>query len=564
MRTFGKILYNDLTEDWHIRTLEAHVRMKLKRVFLKVRASQVPPYRFPNTPESCADLDWFMQRYPLEISSGDRARMTKGCKVFAKETRENEKFLKPDYRPQPISFKDGLAARDYQTSFAQLFWRIKRTICGDALGIGKTITAITAMTNPKTLPALVVVQTHMPKHWQEKIEEFTNLRVHFITKSRPDNYKLPVADVYILKYTGLAGWCDYFSMGVIKSVYFDEIQELRREESMRYKAAKTIANYSHVEYVMGLTATPVYNYADELFNVLNVVKPECLGTRDEFLREWGYYRGNNRIIVHDPKALGTYLREQYLFIRRTRKEVGRELPPINKIVHYVDYDEKEVKKSYDIAKALAIKVTEGSYTERGQAARELDMLARMVTGISKARYVAEYVKILLENNVPVLLTGWHRDVYDIWKEEFAEHNPVFYTGKESLNQKEKSKKAFIDGETNLMIISLRSGVGLDGLQHRSSTIVFGELDWSPKIHDQIIARLDRDGQLNQVTAIFLMSDTGSDIPIMELLGLKSSQAHGITDPLEAVAKRHSDDSRIKLLASQYLKGKKKELEIVNK
>jgi SNF2 family DNA or RNA helicase len=169
--------------------------------------------------------------------------------------------------------------------------------------------------------------------------------------------------------------------------------------------------------------------------------------------------------------------------------------------------------------------------------------------------VAQYVRILLENDEPVVLAGWHRDVYNIWLSELAEFNPVMYTGSETGPQKEKAKAAFVNGETNLFIISLRSGAGLDGLQKRCKTIVIGELDWSPKVHDQLIGRVDRDGQPEQVTAIFLVSDCGSDPVIINLLGLKASQSHGIVDPLTMPAEQYSDESRMKVLAQNYLNRK---------
>ncbi len=83
-------------------------------------------------------------------------------------------------------------------------------------------------------------------------------------------------------------------------------------------------------------------------------------------------------------------------------------------------------------------------------------------------------------------------------------------------------------------------------------MVVGELDWSPKVHDQLIARADRDGQPEQVNVFFPVSEYGSDPVIINLLGLKSSQSHGIIDPLTAPAQQYTDESRIKLLAQQYL------------
>jgi hypothetical protein len=74
--------------------------------------------------------------------------------------------------------------------------------------------------------------------------------------------------------------------------------------------------------------------------------------------------------------------------------------------------------------------------------------------------------------------------------------------------------------------------------------------------NQVIGRVDRDGQSQQVTAIFLVSDCGSDPLIIDLLAIKASQSHGIINPLETSAGiQYSDDSRIKLLAQKYLEKK---------
>lgn len=81
-----------------------------------------------------------------------------------------------------------------------------------------------------------------------------------------------------------------------------------------------------------------------------------------------------------------------------------------------------------------------------------------------------------------------------------------------------------------MIISLRSGAGLDGLQRVTSTVVIGELDWSPKVHEQNIGRVYRDGQKEPCVAYYLVADEGSDPVIADVLGLKEAQATGIIDP----------------------------------
>lgn len=548
VRTYGNIKLSEDKKNWIISGAEPHICLKLKAIFTKIKKNATQPFKFQNTPENCHDLLWFTERYPLEISEQDLSAMKRDKKKHVNTINELEAILMPDYTPTEIKLNEGFEARHYQLSGVDVYMKCKRILIGDDIGLGKTAIGVISCLNKETRPCIAVVQTHLPKQWKAQVEMFTDLKVHLIKGTKP--YDLPPADIYITKYSCLSGWANVFEKGIFKSAIFDEIQELRHEGTAKYESAMALSR--NVEYCLGLSATPIYNYGNEIYNVLDIIKEKCLGDRYDFLYEWC---GFNYKIVKEPKALGTYLRENFLLLRRTRAEVGRELPPINKIVHTVGYNESEVKKAEQIAKQLAIKATSGSFMERGQAARELDTLVRHATGVSKAVEVAEYVKILLENNEPIVLAGWHREVYDIWMRELKDYNPVLYTGSETPAQKEEAKRKFVSGETNLFIISLRSGIGLDGLQHRSKIVVIGELDWSPKVHDQLIGRLDREGQKEQVTAIYLVSDFGSDPLIVDMLGVKSSQSHNIINPLTAVEDQFSDDSRLKLLAEKFLEKK---------
>jgi SNF2 family DNA or RNA helicase len=130
-----------------------------------------------------------------------------------------------------------------------------------------------------------------------------------------------------------------------------------------------------------------------------------------------------------------------------------------------------------------------------------------------------------------------------------------YTGSETAGQKEAAKERFLRGETDLLIMSLRSGAGVDGLQHRCCTGIFGELDWSPGIHQQCVWRLDREGQTSPVTAFFLVTDDGSDPPIMDVLGIKASESHHIVDPHLGVAAKEDDAGHLRKLVERYINRK---------
>jgi len=893
-RTYGAI--ERMRNGWRITELEPHVRIRLKAIFPRIPKTGVPPFEIVGGPHLDADLRWFLERYPLMIAADDLVHLESRKQLFEAGQAELATLLSKDWKPSSIvGFRDGERPYDYQAQAAELCRRRGRLLCTDDMGLGKTVTGIATITDPGQLPALIVPPTHLVRQWAEKLHQFTHLSVHAFKKASP--YELPPADVYICPYSKLAGWIDYAETAGFKSVVFDEIQELRNGTSTA-KGQAAAAFRANATTVLGLSGTPIYNYGSEIWQVMQFIDPDAQGSWIDFTIEWCESGPGGKWIVKDPKALGAYLREEHVMLGRTGEDVGNERKRINTITHEIAYDAEVLEEDEELMADLAIKVTAGSFTERGQAAREFDMRMRHATGVAKAPHVAAFVRILLEAGEQVLLGGWHRDCfaagtpvlmhdgttkcvedvgvgdrvmgpdsqprvvrslvrgrssmyrvtpkkgdpwvcsenhllvlkserghvekmtarqfaeltprqqrsyvlfrsecvefggvsviepwllgywlgngaadlrdlrlisddsevalelgriaarnglrvnqydapgatgnsscqhfclvadrkgewgrnkllnhfrsvgltkhkhvppsyrtsppadrrellaglldsdgyvhqgngagtaeftnkshrlscdvafvarslglaatishedrktpysprieryyrvtisgdltqlpmrverkrppvrrqiksvlhtglsiekieaadffgfevdrdhlfllgdftvvhncYDIWLAKLSRFNPVLYTGTESPAQKAKAKRAFIDGEARVIMLSLRSGAGLDGLQHVAHTAVIGELDWSPKVHDQFIHRLARPGQLNEVDAIYLVSDGGSDPAILDVCGLKASQSDGIINPLAAPGDQKSDATRIQRLAQDYLAGR---------
>lgn len=546
-KTYGRLERSG--GNWVLKDIPPHVAIRLKQIFPRIRKTSVSPFHFPADLVHAADLAWFLDRYPMEMGPADHAALEKGRQGYEREQDELERILAPNYSPpEYVGLQDGKALRGYQGQSNEVLRRRKAQLLGDEVGLGKTYSAAAACLLEGALPAFIVVEPHVQEQWKERLESFTTLSVHCVTTTKP--YSLPEADVYVFRYSNVAGWVDVVEDCDVGLACWDEIQSLRRgTESAKGQACMVLSH--RAKYRLGLTATPIYGYGIEIYNVMRFIDDAVLGTRQEFLREWAI-DGRH---LDDPDALGTYLRDQHVFIRRRRSDVGRELPQVTRITEQVAYDAKIAHSADDLARQLALKATTGAFVERGQAARELDALVRHRTGLAKAPMVADYVRILLEAGEPVVLAGWHRDVYDVWLDRLADFNPAMYTGSETARQKRESERRFLDGETDLLIMSLRSGAGLDSLQYRSQTVVFGELDWSPGIHHQLIGRLDRDredGVVNRVMAIFLVTNEGSDPPMVEVLGLKASEAAGVTDPGLGVQRVSRDRSHLQALVRRYL------------
>lgn len=544
-QTYGTLARND--GQWVMADVAPHVRIRLKQLFPRIEKASPPPYLFHDTPEVAADLEWFLSRYPMSIGCDDLSALRGNRMLFEAGQAEIGRIMAPDYVPPALAgLRDGQALRHYQVQLVELMRHSKRVLCADEGGLGKTYEAAGTFLLPSALPAVVVCYPHLQKQWQQKIETFTNLRCHLVNTTKP--YSLPdSADVTIFRWSQLIRWSDVWGVFKPRSVAFDECQELRTGMAAgRNVSAKVLADQS--DYVLGLTATPIYNWGIEIYNAFEVINPNVLGDRIEFVREWCSGVGG----IQDPKALGAYLRDQHCFLRRTRKDVGQELPKCSRIVEYVDYDENALRSVDDLARSLAVRATTGEFTERGKAVRELDLLVRHATGVSKAKAVAQFIRMLVEGGERVLVGGWHRDVYDIWMRELQDLEPCMYTGSESPTQKQREAERFVTGNPKPMFMSLRSGAGLDGIQQHCSVVVIGELDWSPGVHQQFIWRVDREGQTHPVSVFFLVTDDGSDPPMMELNGLKASEASQIIDPHLGVTVVDADESRLMALARAYL------------
>lgn len=547
MRLFGSVSRNRDGE-WVVEC-EPHVMIRLKRVFGKLSRGAGKAALLSDSPENARELAWFLTRYPMDNAAAEYLARREAEHVALGEKITT--VLGGNYLPR--DFDLAVEPRAYQRLAADLAMSTGRLLIGDDVGLGKTCSAICALADPANRPALVVTLTHLPRQWQGEFAKFLPGIATHVLKSRTP-YKIdPLPDVIVTNYAKLDGWAVELA-GRMKAVVFDEVQELRIPDSAKYQAAALIAGRASLR--VGLSATPVYNYGGEVHAICDVIAPGELGDWDEFAREWTDGGERRKASVKDPRALGTYLREHGIMLRRTRADVGRELPQLTIVPHTIDADLDEINKMTGSVVELAKTIVKqgGAGFDKMRAAEEFSWRLRQATGIAKAPFVADFVRMLVESGEQVVLYGWHLEVYKIWAEKLADLAPVFFTGEQSPNQKENAKQAFMRGDSKVLVMSLRAGAGVDGLQGVCKTVVKGELDWSPGVHEQAIGRVYRDGQKEQVFVYYPIADCGSDPVVADVLGVKRGQSDGIRDPHGAlIEKSQTDPDRMKKLAAAFLK-----------
>lgn len=293
-RTYGTVEWKPIKAargperpGWAIRC-EPQVALRLKRVFARLSKGASGELCLVDTPEVGRELLWFLDRYPMVMNATDRSRLV--CRAVEHRDRERLVYEVLADAYTPPAFDLAVPLRDYQRTAVELALRSGGLLLADDVGLGKSAVGIGVLADPRALPALVVTLTHLPRQWTREIEKFApSLNVFVPKTANPVEYKklaerhpLFRPDVYILNYHKLNGWAGHLA-GRVRSVIFDEGQELRHNGSDKYQAAAEIA--AQATYRLSLSATPIYNYGGELYNVLNVLAPDALGSHEEFARE---------------------------------------------------------------------------------------------------------------------------------------------------------------------------------------------------------------------------------------------------------------------------------------
>ena len=522
----GTLSYNRRSKCWVVKGDPAVTEM-CKRLFPGSAGSKRGEARFTAHRRIIGDLCWLMMRFPLEVKLKDLPLWDRAVAEARQCAIRQARAAQMPARATPPEGSFHGELMDFQQEGLSFLLQHDRCLLADEMGLGKTVQALACIASERALPVLIIPPAHLTRNWQEETARFLRVegrapRIHVIRGLKP--YDLPEADVYIMHYLLLRGWKQVLKDFPVRAVIFDEIQELRHAGTEKYSAASLLSE--ECSRVIGLSGTPIYNKGGEIWNVINILDFHFLGDWESFSREWCY--GYGSAVVIKPDVLGAYLKREGLMLRRTKQEVLKELPPKRRLVQELDWNDKlYAQMMAPVLPMLEKWKQDGEMTPSQRAILEesISQQARQATGIAKAPYVCQFVRMLLDGGEKVLLFAHHHAVMDVYRQELKSFSPGFITGRETSAEKTKAVERFMSGHTDVLCISLRAASGLN-LQ-RATCVVFGELDWSPAVHAQAEDRAHRIGQEDSLLCYYLVSPQGSDAEMQEALGLKVSQFVGL-------------------------------------
>lgn len=449
----------------------------------------------------------------------------------------------------------GFAPFPYQLQTAR---RVIRELRGRALlcdevGLGKTVEAglilLEYMMRGLVRRVLILTPPSLIDQWQEEMAVKFNLPfVAYDSRefvATPDPWRRHDRIIASLHAAKLEGRRAELEAVPFDLVIVDEAHHLRNRNTRAWELVSRLQK----KFILLLTATPIQNNLDELYNLVTLLRPGQLGTPREFRRR---FVGSDPLQPRNTPELQQLVRS--VMVRNERSSVGIRLPRRHAETVVITLSPPEralyegiseyVRRRYplEVGRGTGTLVLKALQREAGSSAAavlstlrrlaiqaesqevsELLGLASQAEGVArdpaqneKALALVRLLKSIGEQ--AVVFTGF-RATQDMLAAmlEAAGLDVVIFHGGMRREEKERALREFEAG-TAVLLASEAGGEGRN-LQFCRVMVNF-DLPWNPMRIEQRIGRLHRIGQQREVYIYTLAAAGTVESYILELLDAK--------------------------------------------
>lgn len=276
-------------------------------------------------------------------------------------------------------------------------------------------------------------------------------------------------------------------------------------------------------YRICLSGTPMTQTVADCWSIFSQILPEVFGTYWEFAYRYTVVKrtpwGDKPTGIRNAEELKKIIRDNF-FVRYLKADVLTELPAKTwqKIPLPAEYRVKLTPEE-EAANAKYIKhLQEFFITGKPMKMAPPKSCAtwRREQGLKKLPKVIEFCKELLDQDIPIVVFAYHKDVIKGLYEALESYKPVKIEGNTSQKEREAAVDAF-QGERTKCFVGQIEAAGIGITLTKSCTAVFAELDWSPAKVSQAVDRLHRIGQRSNVSVYYFSVQGSMDEKLLEAL-----------------------------------------------
>lgn len=424
-----------------------------------------------------------------------------------------------------------------------------RAILADEVGLGKTIEACLVLKEYlmrgliKTV--LILTPSSLVNQWQAELREKFNM--DFVTSNDPLFREDPNRfweSPQLLVSINTAKSKRNFDTAIARSydlVIVDEAHHLKNRRTLNWK----LVNALQKTFLLLLTATPVENNLEELFNLVTLLVPGHLKTRKAFMDE--FVSRANPTDPQNREKLRQLLRE--VMLRNTRSVTQVHLPPrfattvkvspapdetaFYDMVNNFIYEQANTARPQISKHALQMLLTALGSSHLA-ALRMLKKMAESATGVTRTALKklvqsGQKIKVTAKTERILELITANADkkllfvnyiasldyLHQILEEQGIPH--IVFRGGMSADE----KQAAVDLFREKYPLMLSTGIGGEGQNLQfCHTLINYDLPWNPMEIEQRIGRIHRIGQENDVQIYNFCAEKSLEEHILEVLDRK--------------------------------------------
>jgi len=386
----------------------------------------------------------------------------------------------------------------------------------------------------------------------------TDYTVQMINPKKRNQFLANLHDYNIMHYEALRLMPELQKAKFGHAIY-DECHRIKNKNSQQSKAAKKL----RTPYLTDMSGSPMTDRPQDMWSILNHLHSKKYSSYWRFFYEYVDYIHHKKgtpccgasmnhkasyyeiLGVADAWEESGFPQIQPYFVRRLQKDCS-DIPPKLYSKIYVDlaptqrriYNEMRtdmltwIKNSYGDDEALPAPAIIAKLTRLQQIAAGTpefgppDKKGNPTITLKDPSSKADAVMDKLEDNEDhqFVIFSQFKGPLRILASRLERKKITFgtFTGDDDQRIRNRTKQKFIDGDARILLGTISAGgVGVDGLQHAASNVIFIDRDWSPAINDQAEDRLWRAGQKDRVNVIDIMAKDTIDFDKRRTVEMKA-------------------------------------------
>ena len=407
-------------------------------------------------------------------------------------------------------------------------------ILADDMGLGKTLEIMAFIASDEVeRPSIIVCPMSLMYNWENECKKWElpipTILVMGAASERENiikNIDYNKKAFYITSYDSLRRDIDLYT-NMFRFVIADEAQFIKNQNALKSLSIKRLKS----EMNFALTGTPIENGLSDLWSIFDFIMPGYLANYNHFKSRY------ESLILHDDIEALMMLQKriQPFILRRTKKDVLKDLPDKIEEIYYCKLEDKQQEVYQAYVDSIKSELNKGSgavlamLTRLRQICITPELVYEQEFESAKIKLAIELIQRAILANHRILLFTQFSSVFPIVGKILDELNIPHFTldgSTKAITRKEMVDEFNNNENVKVFMISLKAGgtglnlVGADMVIHLDPW-------WNVSAENQATDRAYRIGQSKKVNVIKLVCKDTIEEKVLLLQKFKKELAESI-------------------------------------